>query len=208
MSTTQSRETTEDTVRITGFFSGRSELVVTALLLALAVALTIGTASMNVMGDTVPGPQFFPWIICIVLYALTVLHGLSVLRTRRFPQGTESGNPDFSAEMLAELGDTQRTEVLGASAQRPRRTGRVRLYSDWATIAWIVGGIACFILVLPVLGWIISAAGLFWAICKALGSTRPIFDIGVAAMVSSISYLAFGLGLGLSLPAGLLGGLL
>ncbi|GAB3618776.1 tripartite tricarboxylate transporter TctB [Glutamicibacter endophyticus] len=208
MSTTQSTSTSADTVRITGFFSGRSELVVTALLLVLATALSIGTATMNVMGDTVPGPQFFPTIVCVLLYALAVAHGISVLRTRRFPQGADSSNPDFSAEMLAEMGDTERAEVFGSSSERPRRTGRVRMYSDWKTIGWIVGGIAAFILMLPVLGWIISAAGLFWVICKAFGSARPLFDLGVSFTVSSISYLAFGVGLGLSLPTGFLGGLL
>ena len=42
------------------FWAGRSELLMPALVLALAVWLTVETATMNVMGTSVPGPQFFP----------------------------------------------------------------------------------------------------------------------------------------------------
>jgi putative tricarboxylic transport membrane protein len=65
-----------------------------------------------------------------------------------------------------------------------------------------------FVLLLEPLGWIISAAALFWVVAYALGSRRPLFDIGVGLLFSSIIQLAFGTALGLSLPAGLAGGIL
>ncbi|MCO1337547.1 hypothetical protein BJH93_01350 [Kocuria polaris] len=195
-------------MRITSFWSGRSEFVVTALILILAVALTIGTATMNVVGDTMPGPQFFPTLTCILLYALAIAHGISVLRTRRFPHGGDGHDPAFSADMLAEFGGSDRKEVTGATGERPRATGRVRSYSDWKTIGWVIGGVVLFILTLPVLGWVFAAAGLFWVICKSFGSTRPVFDVGVSLLFSSLTYLAFNVGLGLNLPAGFLEGAL
>ncbi|GHD00357.1 tripartite tricarboxylate transporter TctB family protein [Zhihengliuella salsuginis] len=198
----------DEAIRITSFWSGRSELVVSALILALAAAVTVGTATMNVMGDTIPGPQFFPTIVCILLYVLGVVHAVSVLRTRRFPQGADPRSHDFSPDMLAEFGDTGRDTVFGSTGQRPRTTGRVRAYSDWKTIAWVVGGAAAFILTLPVLGWVFASAGLFWVICKAFGSKRPVFDVGVALLFASITYVAFNVGLGLNLPAGFLEGAL
>nr|WP_269211997.1 tripartite tricarboxylate transporter TctB family protein [Zhihengliuella flava] len=178
------------------------------MILALATALAYGTVTMDVMGDTIPGPQFFPTIVYVLLYVLGVLHAISVLRTRRFPQGADPRSHDFSVDMLAEIGDTERATVLGKPGQRPRTGGRIRAYSDWKTIAWVVGGIAVFILTLPVLGWIIAAAGLFWVICKAFGSARPVFDVGVALAFSAITYLAFNVGLGLVLPNGFLEGAL
>ncbi|WP_219717609.1 tripartite tricarboxylate transporter TctB family protein [Zhihengliuella halotolerans] len=197
-----------EAVRITGFFSGRSELVVSALILILATAVAVGTVTMDVMGDTIPGPQFFPTIVYLLLYVLGVLHAISVIRTRRFPHGADPRSHDFSVDMLAEIGDSERETVIGKSSQRPRTTGRMRAYSDWKTVGWVVGGIVLFIVMLPVLGWIISAAGLFWAVCKAFGSARPVFDVGVALLFSSITYLAFNVGLGLNLPAGFLEGAL
>ena len=62
-------------------------------------------------------------------------------------------------------------------------------------------------MVLPVLGWLLSAAALFWVLSWAFGSRRPLLDIGVSIIVSSLVQLAFGAGLGLSLPAGILEGL-
>ena len=78
---------------------------------------------------------------------------------------------------------------------------------DWRTLGITVAALAGFIAVLPVLGWILSAAALFWVISWAFGSRRPLLDIGVSVIVSSLVQLAFGAGLGLSLPAGILEGL-
>ena len=68
--------------------------------------------------------------------------------------------------------------------------------------------IVLFTAVLNILGWILSAAFLFWIICYALGSKRPGFDAGVSLLFASAIQLAFNAGLGLNLPSGFLGGLL
>ena len=65
-----------------------------------------------------------------------------------------------------------------------------------------------FVLLLKIVGWIICAAFLFWVVARALGSKRPVFDIGVSLLFSSAIQLAFNAGLGLPLPAGIIGGLL
>ena len=41
---------------------------------------------------------------------------------------------------------------------------------------------------------------------RGFGSRRPLFDISLALLVSSAIYLAFTVGLGLTLPSGILGG--
>ena len=49
---------------------GRSELIVVAVLYAVAIFLAVGTASMNVQGSATPGPRFFPILVCIALFAV------------------------------------------------------------------------------------------------------------------------------------------
>lgn len=81
-----------------------------------------------------------------------------------------------------------------------------RTYTDWGAVAWCVGGFALFAATLGLLGWILGAAVLFWCVARGIGSTRPVFDASLALVVSSLVYLAFSVGLGLTLPSGLLGG--
>ena len=73
----------------------------------------------------------------------------------------------------------------------------------WAVVVF---GFLAFALTLEVLGWILAAALLFWAVARGFGSRRPLFDISLALLVSSAIYLAFTVGLGLTLPSGILGG--
>ena len=85
-------------------------------------------------------------------------------------------------------------------------SGTYRTYSDWAAVAWCVGGFLAFALTLEILGWIPAAALLFWCVSRGIGSKRPLFDLSLALVVSSVVYLAFAVGLGLNLPSGIIGG--
>ena len=78
---------------------------------------------------------------------------------------------------------------------------------DWRTVGLTVGAVVLFIAGLNLIGWILSAALLFWVIAYAFGSKRPILDIGIALLFSSVIQLLFSGLLGLSLPAGFVGGL-
>jgi len=188
------------------FWTGRSELVVVALLYLLAILLTIGTATMNVLGEAAPGPRFFPVIVCVLLYLTATALAISVLRQPHLPDtDSHPGHGEFSADMLSDLGHVteERTEVHEAGL-----SPRWRTYSDWKTLGQIFGAAAVFIVLLHVVGWVLSAAFLFWVVCRALGSRRPVFDLGVALLLSSVIQLAFNAGLGLPLPPGFLEGTL
>jgi putative tricarboxylic transport membrane protein len=202
MSTVNTHTVNTHTAR--SFWTGRSELVVVALLYLLAILLTIGTASMNVLGEAVPGPRFFPIVVCVLLYLTATALAISVLRQPHLPD-TEPhpGHGQFSADMLSDLG--QVTEEM-IDSQDAGQSPRWRTYSDWKTLGMIFGAAAVFIVLLNVAGWILSAAFLFWIVCRALGSRRPVFDLGVALLISSGIQLAFNAGLGLPLPPGFLEG--
>ncbi|MDR6415725.1 tripartite tricarboxylate transporter TctB family protein [Pseudarthrobacter sulfonivorans] len=193
-----------------GFGTGRSEFVVVAVLYAVAIFLTIGTATMHVQGKSSPGPQFFPIIVCIVLYLVATLLAIQVLRSPKVPDNSiHPGRGQFSADMLHDLGHLGKEEdEVGddEAAQAPAKTWKT--YSDWRTVGMLLAGVVAFVALLEPLGWIISATMLFWIVAYALGSRRRFFDIGVGLLFSSIIQLAFGAGLGLSLPSGLIGGIL
>jgi putative tricarboxylic transport membrane protein len=192
------------------FGTGRSEFVVVAVLYAVAIFLTVGTVTMNVQGKSAPGPQFFPILVCIVLYLAATLLAIQILRKPNVPDNTiHPGHGQFSADMLHDLGHLGKEEDAtydDAPLPTPGKTWKT--YSDWRTVGLMVGGVVAFVLLLEPLGWIISAAALFWLVAYALGSRRPFFDIGLGLLFSSIIQLAFGGALGLGLPSGLVGGIL
>lgn len=185
------------------FLHGRGELLVAVVLYAIAVFLTIGTISMNVQGSAAPGPQFFPVLVCVLLYGVATVLTIQVLRSPSVPDTRKHpGRGNFSPDMLRDLARLPEEKVTAGTE------GSWRTYSDWKTIGMVVGGVVVFTAGLNILGWILSAAFLFWIICRALGSKRPGFDAGVSLLFASAIQLAFNAGLGLNLPAGFLGGLL
>lgn len=190
-------------------WTGRSELIVVAVLYAVAVFLTIGTATMNVQGSATPGPQFFPVLVCVVLYVVATALAVQVIRRPNIPDTRiHPGHGNFSGAMLEDLSgehgfDDGRQDAAAASEARNWKT-----YSDWRAVGLVLGGVVVFTAALNILGWILSAAFLFWVVCYAMGSKRPAFDIGVSLLFSSAVQLAFNGGLGLNLPFGFLGGML
>ena len=157
------------------WWSGRSGLVVPAVMAAFSTYLLIGALTMDIPeGTDFPGPTFYPLILTVAGYVLAALLVLHYLRT-----------PEHLEELSA-------------------RTWRS--HSDWSAVLWSAGGFLAFALTLEVLGWILAAALLFWAVARGFGSRRPLFDISLALLVSSAIYLAFTVGLGLTLPSGILGG--
>lgn len=189
------------------WYTGRSELVVVAGVFVLASFMTYGTATMQVPADVAfPGPQFFPMLVSGFLWLAGVGLLIEVLRASR--RAHVADDPvEISNEMLEDLGAIDETGEIRVVSPEDVASTSAPAAIDWRTLGITVAGLAAFIVVLPVLGWIISAAALFWVISWVFGSRRPLLDIGVSVIVSSLVQLAFGAGLGLSLPAGILEGL-
>ncbi|ANS77956.1 Tricarboxylate transport protein TctB [Serinicoccus hydrothermalis] len=164
----------------TGFWHGRSGLVVPGLLAAWTTYLLVGVLTMEVPeGTDFPGPRFFPNILIVAGYLLSAL---LVLHYLRHPEPVDAEDPE--------------------QPDAPRW----RTFTDWQAVAWCVGGFLVFALTIELLGWIIAAAVLFWCVARGIGSTRPLFDASLSLVVSAAVYLAFAQGLGLNLPAGFLVG--
>lgn len=166
-------------------------LLMPALLVAFATCLAVGIATMEIPpGTAFPGPQFFPAIIMAALCAFAVMLVVSAIRAWRAPTPTPTG---------AGTGDDAPADSTSTLVTR-------RVGMDWRSFAWIVGSVAGFALSLPVLGWVVGAGLLFWCVARGFGSPRPLFSLIVGFSMSSATYIAFDMALGLSLPSGILGG--
>lgn len=219
MSTDEPPTLTTGTLRVQQmprWYTGRSELIMVAGVLALAVALTVGTATMQVPeGTAFPGPQFFPTLVVVFLYGVGIALGVEVLRSTRRPHVADDPT-EISDEMLQDLGGLDATSELRVVSPEdvapvdglPTADAAARGRIDWRTLGVTLAALAVFIVVLPFVGWLISAAALFWTISWAFGSRRPLMDVAVGVIMSSVVQLAFGAGLGLALPVGFLEGVL
>ncbi len=184
----------ENTQERTSWWTGRSGLIIPLVLAAFSTYLLVGVLTMNVPeGAASPGPKFFPTIILVAGYIISALLVVKYVREPEVPQpATYSEHDDVS--------ETARLEAEAAAKVK------YKTFTDWQSVAWAAGGFLAFALLLAPLGWILSAALLFWCVARAMGSTKPVVDIFVALTMSSIAYLAFDVLLGLNLPSGVLGG--
>ncbi|MDT0353330.1 tripartite tricarboxylate transporter TctB family protein [Pseudonocardia charpentierae] len=182
-----------------------AELVVPAILVAIAVFLIIGTATM-VEPPSVqrPGPAFFPGIIIGLLLIMAVLHTVQTLRTVR---ARRAGLLQDEQEAHLDA-DGDPIEEIPPDPPRGREPWPAGAVTDWRAVLTVLGSLVAFMVLLRPVGWIVAAAVLFWGVAYALGSRRPIFDVSVALVMSSVIQLTFGYLLGLNLPAGFLAGVM
>ncbi|MEI3845550.1 MULTISPECIES: tripartite tricarboxylate transporter TctB family protein [Microbacterium] len=179
----------------TSWWAGRAGLVIPAILFAFSTYLTVGILTMQVPeGASAPGPAFFPTLIAIAGFVVSVLLAFRYIRT------PEPAEPATYSE-FDEVSDSARAEAEAAARVK------YRFFSDWVCVAWAAGGFLAFSLLLVPAGWILAGALLFWCVARAMGSRKPLLDAVIALMMSSLVYLAFGVALGLDLPSGVLGGL-
>jgi putative tricarboxylic transport membrane protein len=185
--------------------SGMAELVVPAILVGIAVFLIIGTANM-VQPPSVqrPGPTFFPGIIIALLLVMAALSTVQTLRTVRarragLLQDEQEAHLDADGDPIEEIPPDP------PPGREPWPAGAV---TDWRAVLTVLGSLVAFMVLLRPVGWIVAAAVLFWGVAYALGSRRPIFDVSVALVMSSVIQLTFGYLLGLNLPAGFLAGVM
>lgn len=164
-------------------------LTMPVIVAAFATYLLVGIVTMRVPeGAAFPGPQFFPGIVTIGLYAFALSLAVTAVREVR-------AMPDpLTAELLA-------AEAVDDDAPAPRS---VRV--DVRSLAWVLVSFFAFALLLDILGWIIAATLLFWCIARGFGSAKPIQSLAVGATLSSLAYIGFDMLLGMPLPSGILGG--
>ena len=80
--------------------------------------------------------------------------------------------------------------------------------TDWIPVAAIAVGLIQQILLFELLGFVPTAAILFFCVSFGFGSRRYLRDVIIAIALAVVAYVGFVHALGLHLPAGILGGVL
>ncbi len=106
--------------------------------------------------------------------------------------------------------------VVGAFLVREAFTGgfrgvdeeaEVHLPMDWIAFAWVSGGIIAYGVLIEYLGFIFSSTILFLMVARGFNSRAWVVNIVTGIVLASIVYGIFNYGLGLTLPAGVLKGI-
>ena len=182
-------------------------LPLAVLVLAVTAYLVHGVVTMDVPATaTTPGPRFFPVVVAVVsgLVGVALLVQHLVVR-RRGAHGSAAGAAPVAPADTAAPSDTADAATTGAPpATQPAGEDDDRI--NWSAVLAVGGAFLLFTLILEPVGWLVSAAVLFYGVLIGLGSRRWLVDAGVALVFSAVVQLAFSGGLGLPLPAGILGG--
>ena len=81
------------------------------------------------------------------------------------------------------------------------------LPTDWRTVGLLALALLGYLVLIERAGFIIASAVLFVMAAFAMGSRRLARDIAIGIVMSTALYLVFSRGLGLSLPPGILMGI-
>jgi putative tricarboxylic transport membrane protein len=107
--------------------------------------------------------------------------------------------------------------ILGAALLREAFSGgfrgvdeeaEARLPMDWPAFGWVSGGIIAYGLLIEHLGFILSSTILFAMVARGFKSRRWLLNAVTGLVLAAIVYAIFNYGLGLTLPAGILRGIL
>ena len=102
--------------------------------------------------------------------------------------------------------------VVGIALLREARAGAVAqpigFDVDLPPIAAVTVGLVLQMILMRPAGFVIATTVLFLAVTYALGSRRFLLNAAVGLVLCAVTYVAFTRGLGLVLPAGMLGTLL
>jgi len=157
---------------------GRAELGLAALVAALGVFVLVETTTIRAPATT------------------------NVIGPRFFPTGVGA--------LLLVLAAWLAVDVLRGGHGEPEAEEDVDLSapSDWRTLALLAAAFLGHALLVDRIGWVPAAVVLFWGSAFALGSRRYLRDAAVAVTLAVVVYVGFVRGLGVTLPAGILEGVL
>ncbi|WP_440084567.1 tripartite tricarboxylate transporter TctB family protein [Streptosporangium sp. LJ11] len=165
----------------TGWSWRRPELGLAVLVLALGAFVIAGTADVTAAGSALGlGPRFFPALVGGAMLLIGLFYVVDVLRGGH-------GDPE----------DAEDAEDIDSGAR-----------ADWRTVALVSVIFLAFAGLLDLLGWVIAGALLFFGLSVTLGAAHRLRAGVIAIVLSTLTYLVFVRGLGVTLPAGLLSGVI
>jgi putative tricarboxylic transport membrane protein len=135
-------------------------------------------------------------------FQIDVSAGYARVGPRFFPLIVAVGLIVMGAWLVLEAAQGKRAEPASEEDADPN------VPTNWGAFAWLTLGLVLEIVLMNPLGFVVASSVVFWCAAKAFQSNRPWRDLAAALIVSVVSYIAFTRGLGLTLPAGILNGIL
>lgn len=80
--------------------------------------------------------------------------------------------------------------------------------ADWKTVLLLIVVFGASAVLINPLGWVITGSLLFWGCAFALGNRHHVRGLAFGIALALITFYGFAIGLGVSLPAGILKGIL
>ena len=149
-------------------------------------------------------------VVAGILAAIGVYLAVGIA-TMDVPEGAKVPGPQFFPTLITiaifVLALLLAVQTLRHPEHIAEPAAQYRFHTDWKSLGLVFGAFLAFALLLVPVGWMLAAAMLFWCVSRALGSPRPLFDVALSLVFSSCIQLAFGAGLGLALPGGILEGI-
>ncbi|WP_306367378.1 tripartite tricarboxylate transporter TctB family protein [Nocardiopsis sp. CC223A] len=144
------------------------------------------------------------WAVPALATAVGLLMVWGALTVQAPPNATRPG-PGFFPGVIGGLLLVSAV-CLVVTNLRGRATGAANAL-EWfeaRPVLIVLAGLVAHIALLEFLGWLAAGALLFWAVAFAFGARAYLRDAVVALSVSAAVQVGFSLGLGLSLPGGIL----
>src|SRR5690606_37940046 len=177
-----------------------------------APAAEAGVAAADAVAPAAPDPETTPWtgrsawVFPSVTAAFGLL-GLSGLATIETPPHAASHGPTVFPAVVGAL-----LLVLAACmavvnvrvARRGPSAAPPLPPVEWRPTLIVLAALVAATALLQALGWLLTGALLFWAVAYAFGARDHLRDAVVALVMSAAVQVGFSLGLGLSLPGGVL----
>jgi putative tricarboxylic transport membrane protein len=111
----------------------------------------------------------------------------------------------WRAKQAPQLDPPTVMDAPGSKLDTPGTGGDV---TDWIPVVAIAVGLVQQILLFELLGFVPTAAILFFCVSFGFGSRKYLRDVIIAIALAVVAYVGFVHALGLHLPAGILGGVL
>jgi putative tricarboxylic transport membrane protein len=156
----------------------KSELILAAIVLGLGIFVIWGTADVQAASSRI---GLGPRFFPFLVGGMLIVVGICYIIN----------------VLRGGTGDMEESEDIDTSAK-----------SDWRAVLFVGGVFLVFALLVDILGWVVAAALLFFGISWSLGSRHALRTAAISVILSVATYFIFVKGLGVTLPAGVLEGVI
>ncbi|MEW2144085.1 tripartite tricarboxylate transporter TctB family protein [Micromonospora vinacea] len=168
----------------------------------------------DIVAEPAPRPDRAQYAVCAFLVLVGGLVIVDGLRTGHAISTADPIGPKplpiLLGVLLLIVAAVYAVDVARGGSGEPEAGEDVDLTTpiDWRTVLLLIGAFLVNAVLIDPLGWVISGTLLFWGSAFALGNRHHVRNLLIAIALSLITFYTFAIGLGVSLPAGVLQGIL